>query len=100
VADAADGEQALERLIADADAVALVVLDLKLPGAISGKDFRQCQLADARLSAIPTVVITACELGPEDREPLRPDAWLEKPFRFDALLEVVERYVTTGVPPS
>ena len=29
--------------------------------------------------------------GPLDRAPLHPEAWLEEPFRFDTLLELVKR---------
>jgi len=44
---------------------------------------------------VPTIVITATEMADENRAPLRPDAWLEKPFRFDTLLEQVKRYVVS-----
>jgi DNA-binding response OmpR family regulator len=92
VFDAADGQQALAHLSADPQTVALVLLDLMLPGT-SGRDVRAQQLADARLAGIPTVIVSACEPDLRARAQLRPDAWLEKPFRFDALLEVVKRYV-------
>ena len=45
------------------------------------------------LAAVPTIVITASEVAADDRVPLRPEGWLEKPFRFDTLLELVKRYV-------
>ena len=60
---------------------------------MGGIDFRRRQLVEPHLAAVPTIVITATELGDEDRTPLRPDGWLEKPFRFDTLLELVKRYV-------
>ena len=93
VFDAADGEQALSHLRSDPESIALVLLDLMLPGSTSGRDVRAQQLADDRLSAIPTVVVSACEPDLRGRAQLRPEAWLEKPFRFDALLEVVKRFV-------
>lgn len=93
VFDAADGDQALAYLRSEPESIALVLLDLMLPGSTSGRDVRAQQLADPRLSAIPTVVVSACEPDLRGRAQLRPDAWLEKPFRFDALLEVVKRFV-------
>ena len=100
VADAPDGERALQKLAADPDAFALIVLDLLLPGEISGTDLRERQLADARLRPIPTIVITATEVDPDERQPLRPDAWLEKPFRFDDLLGLIQQYVVPEGPAA
>jgi two-component system, chemotaxis family, chemotaxis protein CheY len=94
VSDAPDGQRALQQLSVDPDKYALIVLDLLLPGDISGHVLRQRQLADESLRPIPTIVITATELNDEQRAPLQSDAWLEKPFRFDALLGLVKRYVT------
>jgi CheY-like chemotaxis protein len=98
VADAPDGEQALRQLAADPDSFALIVLDLLLPGAISGTDLRARQLADAALCPIPTIVITATEPQPHERQPLQPDAWLDKPFRFDDLLGLIRQYVVPERP--
>ncbi len=93
VADARTGEQAIEQLTTDPDAVALVLLDLVLPGPMSGVDVRSRQLADPVLATIPTIVLTASDTPQPERLPLRPDAWLDKPFRFDDLLTLVKRYV-------
>jgi DNA-binding response OmpR family regulator len=93
VFDAADADRAWTHLQADPDGIALMLLDLILPGALSGRDLRARQLSDSRLAGIPTVVISACEPDLRGRAQLRPEAWLEKPFRFDALLEVVRKYV-------
>lgn len=98
VADAPDGEQALRQLAADPGGFALIVLDLLLPGEISGTDLRERQLADTALRPIPTIVITATERTPRERQPLRPDAWLEKPFRFDDLLGLIQQYVVPEWP--
>jgi CheY-like chemotaxis protein len=98
VAHAADGEHALRQLGANPGAFALIVLDLVLPGAISGRDLRARQLADEALCPIPTIVITATEPGPHERQPLRPDAWLDKPFRFDDLLGLIQQYVVPEGP--
>ena len=97
VADARDGEDALAQLDASRDTVALILLDLVLPGSISGHDVRARQLADAQLAHIPTIVVTASDLSADERLPLQPDGWLDKPFRFDDLLALVKRYVVPGV---
>lgn len=93
VSDARDGDAALQQLTSDPEGFALVLLDLMLPGAISGRDVRTRQLAHPVLSAVPTIVLTASDLDQRERVGLRPDAWLDKPFRFDDLLELVKRYV-------
>ena len=74
-------------------AVALVVLDLMLGDSMSGIDFRLRQLIDPHLAAVPTIVITATDVATADRASLHAEGWLEKPFRFDTLLEIVRRYV-------
>lgn len=95
VADARDGEDALQQLTSDPKGFALVLLDLMLPGTLSGRDLRMRQIADPVLSTIPTIVVTASDLDQGQRMGLCPDAWLDKPFRFDDLLELVKRYVVS-----
>ena len=60
---------------------------------MGGIDFRLRQLIDPHLAAVPTIVITATDVPAEDRASMHPEGWLEKPFRFDTLLEIVRRYV-------
>lgn len=93
VADARTGEQALDHLKTDPDGIALILLDLVLPGPVSGIDVRAHQLADAALSAIPTIVLTASDTTQAERIELQPDGWLDKPFKFEDLLTLVKRYV-------
>jgi CheY-like chemotaxis protein len=95
VADASSGEEALEQLTSDPEGYALILLDLMLPGAISGRDVRLRQMSDPLLSLIPTVVVSAADLEHRERLGLDPDAWLDKPYRFDDLLELVKRYVVS-----
>jgi CheY-like chemotaxis protein len=95
VADARSGEDGERQLAADPDAFALILLDLMLPGHVSGRDLRTHQLADPVLASIPTIVVTASELDSHERARLRPEALLEKPFRFDDLLGLVKRYVVS-----
>jgi len=93
VTDAGDGETALGRLHASPDNIALILLDLMLPGAVGGRDIRARQLADPQLADIPAVVITATEPPPDERAGLHADGWLDKPFHFEDLLSIVKRYV-------
>jgi CheY-like chemotaxis protein len=95
VADARDAEEAFRQLHADPDGFALILLDLLLPGRLSGRDFRMHQLNDPALAGIPTVVVTVADVDPVDREPLQSDGWLEKPFRCADLLETVRRFVVS-----
>jgi CheY-like chemotaxis protein len=95
VSDARDGEDALHQLTGDPEGFALILLDLVLPGALSGRDLRMRQLATPPLRAIPTVIVSASDLDRAHRLELRPDGWLDKPYRFDDLLELVRRYVVS-----
>jgi CheY-like chemotaxis protein len=93
VTEAADGDCGIRELTAQPQAFALVLLDLLLGDSMGGVDFRLRQLGDPQLAEVPTIVITATEVAADDRAPLHPEGWLEKPFRFDTLLELVKRYV-------
>jgi two-component system cell cycle sensor histidine kinase/response regulator CckA len=95
VADACSGEEALQLLSSDPEGFALILLDLMLPGAVSGRDVRLRQINDPLLSTIPTIVVSAADLDHRERVGLQPDAWLDKPYRFDDLLELVKRYVVS-----
>ena len=89
----ATGEEALDVLNAAPREFGLVLLDLSLAGRLSGYDVRKQLLADPHLAQVPTVVITGCEPPAAERAALRTDGWVEKPFRFDALLAVVQAFV-------
>jgi two-component system phosphate regulon response regulator PhoB len=93
VTDAPDGRRAIDALAENPHGFALILLDLLLPGAISGNDVRARQLADPEIADVPTVVVSACEPKAETQAALRPDVWLEKPFRGEQLLSVVRKYV-------
>ena len=95
VSDARSGEDALRQLTSDPDGFALILLDLMLPGSISGHDLRMHQLSTPSLAELPTIVVSASDLSDEARVGLQPNAWLDKPFRFDDLLELVKRYVVS-----
>lgn len=94
VVDAAAGQQALDHLHMDPQGFALLLLDLRMPGPVDGRDVRRSQLRSPELADIPTVVVTATEPDGGTKAQLRADAWIEKPFRFDDLLTIVRQYVT------
>lgn len=102
VDEARDGRTALACLARDAEDIALVVLDLLLPGSLSGRDVRGRMLADPLCCDIPAIVVTASDIDAPGRAGLCPAAWLEKPFRFDQLLDLVRRFVIpeTAPPPG
>jgi DNA-binding response OmpR family regulator len=97
VEEARDGRAALAHLERGDAGIALTVLDLMLPGNVSGRDIRGRMLADPVCAEIPTIIVTASEIDAPGRAGLCPTAWLDKPFRFDQLLVLVKRFV---VPES
>lgn len=84
------GEAALAAL-RDDPSIAVMLLDLDMP-ALSGRAVRKAQLADAQLSAIPTVIVSGAADARINRDDLRADDYLSKPFRRQELLAVVGRY--------
>ena len=92
VFEAANANEAFAHFESSPRGIALVLLDLLLPGR-SGADIRAAQLADPQLSAIPIIVVSAMERETMDGASLRAAAWLEKPFRCDQLLAEVEKHV-------
>lgn len=97
VATARNGANALEWL-AEHPAPSLILLDLMMP-VMDGYEFRRRQLSDARLAAIPTVVLSA---SARDEAVAQMDGitWLQKPISLDTLLGVVERRLSTDSAPD
>jgi len=87
-AEAANGREALDYLN-ESRTPCLVLLDVEMP-VMNGMDFRVNQLADARLSRIPVVVVTANDEGVNKRFP-GVEGFLWKPLRFEKLAAVLER---------
>jgi CheY-like chemotaxis protein len=90
---ARDAEEALDIMSRRPGALALLLLDLLLPGGMDGRDLRTLQLANPELASVPTVVVSACEPEPDSLSDLRPADWLEKPFRGEQLMVIVRRFV-------
>jgi CheY-like chemotaxis protein len=88
VAAVANGSDALDWLAREAPPDVLLV-DLVMP-VMSGGELLERVKADARLAAVPTVLMTAAMPSAHSPVP-QADALLPKPFELDALLEVVAR---------
>ncbi len=65
----------------------VILLDLMMP-VMSGWQFREHQLQDARLSSIPVIIVSAME----DRG-IQAAAKVPKPFRVEELLTTIGRIV-------
>jgi len=89
--DGAEGLDVLRRL----DPLPmLILLDLMMP-RVDGYEFRDRQRADARLAAVPVLVLTA-DPTPPDRLAQLNAAILRKPFGVDELLTAIR--AATGRP--
>ena len=85
VMEAPHGEAALQLLAAD-PLPGVILLDLYLP-LMDGWEFRQAQLRDPRLAAVPVVVISAA--ADVLIEPLDAEQVMKKPLDIPRLLTVV-----------
>lgn len=90
VVDAADGQQALER-IHQGPKPSLVLLDLMMPG-MTGSEVSASLRRNEETAAIPIVVFTGDVGGPEVARALRADACLRKPVEREDLLRTVRRF--------
>ncbi|HQZ04456.1 MAG: response regulator [Rhodoferax sp.] len=91
VSSVADGDAALERL-RGGHPPALVILDVMLPRR-NGFEVLRALKSDARLSAIPVIMLTA-KAQPHDRaraDEAGADAYITKPFSNRDLVEQVKR---------
>jgi CheY-like chemotaxis protein len=86
VASAVNGKEALDYL-RDTPVPDLIITDLAMP-VMDGRQFRREQLKDARLAAIPMLVITAMA----DRTHIDASEILLKPVDADLLLTAVSRH--------
>jgi CheY-like chemotaxis protein len=88
VDEAENGAEALNRMH---DAIPdVVVLDLLMP-IMGGRAFVQACRQDARLGAVPVVLLSAAHDLAQATEQLQPRASLAKPVDLDVLLAVVDR---------
>jgi CheY-like chemotaxis protein len=85
-----DGQEALERL-RRGFAPCLILLDLRLPRK-DGRQFRNEQLADPKLAAIPVIAYSGDDRVAEMAKELGVQHWFKKPVDFGHLLEAVASY--------
>ncbi len=85
-----NGAAALELLAQLAVLPAVIILDLMMP-EMDGASFRERQLADPRVAAIPVVIVSVLA-GVADTSHLAAVACLPKAFDPDDLLAVIERH--------
>jgi CheY-like chemotaxis protein len=91
--EAANANEAFGHLESSPHGIALILLDLVLPGR-GGAEIRAVQLADPEISSIPIIVVSANSPAPADEAALQAAAWLEKPFRCEQLLTEVRKHVS------
>jgi len=84
----ANGREALEYLN-QGDKPDVILLDLMMP-VMDGWEFRRQQQADAKLSNVPVIVLSA--LDQNRAADVNAVAFLKKPLDFDRLLELVRQY--------
>jgi CheY-like chemotaxis protein len=87
---ASDGAQALDELRAETELPKVIFLDLLMP-VMDGAAFRNEQLSDSRLAAIPVVVMSALADGPSRALNLHPAEYLSKPIRAQELLAMARK---------
>ena len=96
VLEAPHGRAALS-LLAQEPLPGVILLDLYLP-VMDGWEFREAQLRDARLAAIPVVVISAA--ADVLIEPLDAEQVMKKPLDIHHLLRIVAGYCPPDSEPG
>lgn len=89
VLEAENGREALQHL--REAMVCVILLDLFMP-VMNGWGFREEQMKDARLAAIPVVVISADSAAAERAVGPGVVAAMTKPIEFDRLLQIVGQH--------
>jgi CheY-like chemotaxis protein len=93
-----DGRAALAKL-RDGEKTGLILLDMSMP-VMNGWQFREEQLKDAALAAVPVVVCTADGCAEENARSLGAAGWLRKPIDPERLLELVGKHCSRASRPS
>ena len=93
---AGDGSEALSKLAAAPDMrPCLILLDLMMP-IMDGRSFRERQLQDPHLAAIPVIVVSAYRDVAQTARELHAVGHLPKPLRLEELLKTVQRHCANG----
>lgn len=95
---AENGRVALERL-READGYCVILLDMMMP-VMNGYDFREEQLKDPAIAAIPVIVITADGRAREKAAQLHSDRYLQKPLSPVELLRAISEFCPPGAAAS
>ena len=90
VVTATDGQDALDKLRANAGTPCVILLDLMMPG-MNGAQFYAVKQRDPQLASIPVVVISADGNVRVKSQPFGGE-FLTKPVRIETVLNVVERH--------
>lgn len=91
IAEAGNGQEALDYLRTCAVLPLLILLDLSMP-FMNGWEFRAIQRDDSQLSPIPVVVLSAHRQVQEEGAKLN-TVCLTKPVEIHTLLKMVRRYI-------
>jgi excisionase family DNA binding protein len=91
---AADGAEAFQLLGRSPTRPALILLDLKMPN-LDGWRFRELQLKDPALAAIPVIVISAAI-----ERPMAGTTMLRKPLRLPELAGAISAALGTQLQPK
>ncbi len=85
-----NGLEALQYLEANGPPC-VILLDLMMPG-MNGGEFRARQLANAMLAHVPTIVVSAMELGHQQAQVLNASGYLSKPVNPAKLTQTVRQH--------
>ena len=94
VSVAANGLEAFKEL-AQGPPPCVILLDLMMP-VMNGWEFREKQLEDEGLAAIPTIIVTAHNKPEVNAAELKAATSIRKPIAPALLLETVGRYCTAS----
>ncbi len=95
---AADGRDALEKLNGDPEQPCLILLDLMMP-YMDGRSFREEQLANPALSAIPVIVFSAYQDVAKTAGEMHAAGHLAKPLKLSELLRMVQSHCARAAAP-
>lgn len=88
---AENGEEALRQLRDAQPLPTLIFLDLLMP-VMDGRQFREAQLGDPALAAIPVILLSAHGDASEAAREMGVTTWLKKPLDLRVILKAVEDY--------
>lgn len=98
---AQDGYQALELLRTCDVQPDLLILDIAMP-TMNGFEFRERQLCEEASCNIPVICVSGMHWSEWMRDKLGADAYLQKPFKPERVLEIVRGFDprNSGIPKS